>query len=119
MSESDQAWESGEPERPYVVTRGRSGADDKAPLDLVTLIVSRSVPAPGMEPEQSNVLRLCRSPLSVAEISAYLHLPVSMVSVLVHDLLAEDRVEARSLVPPAQLPDPAIIEAVMYGLQKL
>ena len=90
-----------------------------ATLDLVTLIVARSGPRPGMQPEHAAILRLCHVPLSVAEISAYLRLPVSVVTVLLGDLLAEDRVEARAPGPAAQLPDRALIEAVIHGLQKL
>ncbi|MCQ4040902.1 DUF742 domain-containing protein [Streptantibioticus rubrisoli] len=116
---NEPEWNEGDPERLYVITKGRSGSTAKATIDLVTLIVSRSGPTSGMQPEHSAIVRLCQSPLSVAEISAYLHLPVSVVSVLVADLLADERVEARALVPPAQLPDAALIEAVMHGLQKL
>ncbi|HEY5989603.1 MAG TPA: DUF742 domain-containing protein [Streptosporangiaceae bacterium] len=111
-------WELDNPERLYVITRGRSGSLVQA-LDLVTLIVSRSAPHPGMQPEQAAILRICRSPLSVAEVSAYLRLPVSVVTVLLADLLAEDQVEARAPVPAALLPDPALLQAVLHGLQKL
>lgn len=117
MTESDQAWE-GDPERLYVITRGRSGTSD-TPVDLVTLIVSQPGPTAGMQPEHASIVRMCQTPLSVAEISAYLHLPISVVTVLVTDLLAESRVEARALVARAQLPEPSLIEAVMHGLQKL
>ncbi len=119
MSESDQIWDAADPERLYVITRGRSGASETEVIDLVTLIVSQVGPTPGMQPEHSAILRMCQSPLSVAEISAYLHLPVSVVTVLVTDLLADSRVEARALVARAQLPEPSLIEAVMHGLQKL
>ncbi|MEU6340000.1 MULTISPECIES: DUF742 domain-containing protein [unclassified Streptomyces] len=119
MSEADQGWEEGSPERLYVITRGRSGTSGGSVLDLVTLVRSRTGPPPGMPPEQAAIVRLCSSPLSVAEISAYLGLPVSVVTVLLLDLLAEKRVEARSPVPPAQLPDVALIEAVIHGLEKL
>ena len=118
MSESEENWTDPAPERLYVITGGRSG-QEAGKVDLVTLIVSKSAASPGMQPEHAAIVRMCRSPLSVAEVSAYLHLPVSVVTVLVTDLLAESRVEARSLVPRAQLPEPSLIEAVMHGLQKL
>lgn len=107
------------PERLYVLTGGRSGSSGKSALDLVSLIVSRSKPAPGMQPEHAAILQLCQSPLSVAEISAYLSLPFSVVTVLLADLLADKHVEARAPIPAALLPDVALIEAVMHGLQKL
>ncbi|QGV80607.1 DUF742 domain-containing protein [Streptomyces ficellus] len=112
-------WEDGSPERLYVITGGRSGSLESAPLDLVTLIVARSGPRPGLPPEHAAIMRMCQAPLSVAEISAYLSLPVSVVTVLVGDLLADGDVLARAPVARAQLPDLALIEAVIDGLQKL
>jgi hypothetical protein len=72
-----------------------------------------------MQPEHAAILRICGSPLSVAEISAYLRLPMSVVTVLLADLLAALRIEARSSVPQAILPERALLEAVIHGLQKL
>ncbi|MEY9962536.1 hypothetical protein ABIA33_000562 [Streptacidiphilus sp. MAP12-16] len=124
MSGTDQQWDEGYPERLYVITRGRSAlrgstASERAALDLVTLVVARAEPEPSMQPEDAAILRMCRSPLSVAEISAYLGLPMSVTTVLLADLLADKRVETRAPVPKALLPDRALIEAVMHGLQKL
>lgn len=117
MSRSGQGWDEGGPERLYVITGGRSHSDEQADLDLVTLIVAREDSKLGMQPELAAILRICRSPLSVAEISAHLALPASVVGVLLNDLLAEGRVEARA--PAAKHPDIALIEAVINGLQKL
>jgi hypothetical protein len=119
MSAADQDWDEGTPERLYVITRGRSGLGAQTTFDLVTLIVSRTKPTPAMQPEHAAILRLCGSPLSVAEISAYLRLPTSAVTVLLADLLAEGRIEARAPIPPAALPDRALLEAVIHGLQKI
>jgi hypothetical protein len=79
--------------------------------------VAREAPRVGMQPEQASILRVCSSPLSVAEISAYLGLPVSVITVLLADLLNEERVEARS--PSPSLPDIELIEAVIHGLRNL
>ncbi|HZX38359.1 MAG TPA: DUF742 domain-containing protein [Streptomyces sp.] len=111
-------WEDS-PERLYVITGGRSGSSVPTTLDLVTLIVARSGPKPGMQPEHAAIIQLCEAPLSVAEVSAYTGLPFSVVTVLLGDLLAENRVVARAPVPPARLPDRALIEAVIDGLQRL
>jgi hypothetical protein len=72
-----------------------------------------------MQPEHAAIIQLCEAPLSVAEVSAYTGLPFSVVTVLIGDLLAENRVVARAPVPPARLPDRALIEAVIDGLQRL
>lgn len=119
MSGPGRVWDEGCPERLYVITRGRSGPQGDTALDLVTMIVSHSEPRPEMQPEHTAILRLCRFPLSVAELTAYLDLPFSAVAVLLADLLAEDRVQAQAPVRMAHLPDIALIEAVIHGLQKL
>jgi hypothetical protein len=119
VSGPELEWDEGSPERLYVIIGGRSGSVQQAALDLVTLVVSRSSSQPGMQPEHAAILRMCQYPLSVAEISAYLKLPFSVVTVLVADLLADHHVEARAPVRAASLPDPELIKAVMYGLQRL
>ncbi|MGW0970824.1 DUF742 domain-containing protein [Streptomyces sp. NPDC002516] len=107
------------PERLYVLTGGGDGGD-RAEVDLVTLVVARAVtPPPTTPPEQSALLRLCRNPLSVAEISAYLSLPFSVVTVLLTELLAAELVQARAPIVRQALPDRSLLEAVMHGLQKL
>ncbi|WP_329316584.1 DUF742 domain-containing protein [Streptomyces sp. NBC_01262] len=123
MSEADQDPESEDngldPGRMYVVTGGRTGTGARAALDLVTLIVTKSEPQPTTQPEAAGILRMCESPLSVAEISAYTSLPISLVTVILADLLEDKHVEARAPVPKALLPERALIEAVMHGLQQL
>ncbi|MGF1425080.1 DUF742 domain-containing protein [Kitasatospora sp. LaBMicrA B282] len=121
MSEPDQDpdWDGSDPERIYVITGGRSSDGDQTTFDLITLIVSRSEPTTTMQPEHAAILRLCGSPLSVAEISAYLRLPASAVTVLLADLLGEGRIEARACIPKAILPDRDLLEAVIHGLQRL
>jgi hypothetical protein len=112
-------WEQGGPERLYVITGGRGTAGRRADLDLVTLVVARSAARPEMQPEHAAILRMCTYPLSMAEISAYLKLPFSVVAVLVTDLIADQQVEVRATVYAAGIPDPELLKAVMYGLQKL
>lgn len=121
----------------YVVTGGRSGAEapsgsplaaapSSRPFNLVTLIVARSNPEPGMPPEHAAIVRLCRRPLSMAELSAHLALPFSAVCVLVADLLARAHVEVRAVrESPAEErqaapePDIEILKALIDGLQRL
>ncbi|MFE9683296.1 DUF742 domain-containing protein [Streptomyces sp. NPDC002701] len=107
-----------DPERLYVVT-GQVEGGDRAELDLVTLIVACAEPPPSAQPEQSALLRLCRAPMSVAEVSAYLNLPFSVVTVLLTELLTAELVQARVPIVRSELPDRSLLEAVMHGLQKL
>ena len=104
------------PERLYTIT-GPDG--ERAPLDLVTLIVARAEPPSSATPEQSAVLRMCRAPLAVAEVSAYLSLPFSVVTVLLTEMLAAELVQARAPIVRQHVPDRSLLEAVMNGLQRL
>ncbi|MFE9020906.1 DUF742 domain-containing protein [Streptomyces sp. NPDC007808] len=110
-------------ERYYVLTRGRSGPGGSAStLDVATLIVSRTAPAPGLQHEHEEILRRCRDPLSVAELGAHLGLPFNILAVLLTDLLEAGHVEARDPIPAHGAdrgPDLALLEEVLSGLQRL
>ncbi|MDI9833769.1 DUF742 domain-containing protein [Streptomyces sp. KAU_LT] len=106
------------PERLFVVA-GPDGGERDRDLDLVTLIVARAEPPPSATPEQTALLRLCGSPLSVAELSAYLNLPFSMMTVVITDMLTAGLVTARAPIVRQAVADRSILEAVMHGLQRL
>jgi hypothetical protein len=98
---------------------GGEGGGERADIDLVTLIVARADPPVSSTPEQAALLRLCAAPLSVAELSAYLALPFSVVTVLLTELLALELVEARAPIVRQKVADRSLLEAVMHGLQRL
>jgi hypothetical protein len=109
------------PDRLYTLTGGRSQADEPD-LDLVTLIVAGAEPAPGMQSEHVRILRLCRTPVAVVEISADLGLPVGVVKILLSDLIRANKVTARHPSTGrarTQLPDAAILRKVLVGLHNL
>ncbi|MFG2330894.1 DUF742 domain-containing protein [Streptomyces sp. NPDC048604] len=116
-SEIPNPWDEGTPVPLYVITGG-SGPSVKT-FNLVTLIATRSEPEPSMQPEQAAILTMCRYPLSVAEVSAYLSLPFSVVTVLLSQLVEDERVEAIAPVPIAAYPERSLLEAVIHGLRKL
>ncbi|QNP73698.1 DUF742 domain-containing protein [Streptomyces roseirectus] len=114
--EGGEGKEKKAPERLYTI----SGPDgERVPLDLVTLVVARTQPHSSTGPEQTVVLRMCANPLSLAEVSAYLALPFSVVSVLISDMLAAGLLDSRAPVVRQKLPDRSLLEAVMHGLQRL
>ncbi|WP_435971570.1 DUF742 domain-containing protein [Streptomyces sp. Qhu_M48] len=116
-SEHQTPWEEGTPVPLYVVTGGTGSSAEG--FNLVTLIASRSEPDPAMQPEQAAILTMCTYPLSVAEVSAYLSLPFSVVTVLLSQLVENERVEAIAPVPVAAFPERGLLEAVIHGLRKL
>lgn len=116
------------PDRLYTVTGGRSRVDETR-LDLVTLIVSECDPTPGMQSEHVRILRMCRQPMAVVEISSCLELPVSVVRILLCDLLDTSRISARHPSSArierggdpkeTALPDTVFLKKVLIGLQHL
>ncbi|GHE38714.1 MULTISPECIES: DUF742 domain-containing protein [Streptomyces] len=112
--------DTGDPDRLYMVTGGRSRADDA--FDLVTLVVSECEPTAGMQSEHVRILEMCRHPTAVVEISAELKLPITVVRILLGDLLAMGRITARhprAAQSVASLPDSALLKEVLHGLRNL
>jgi hypothetical protein len=110
-----------DPDRLYTVTQGRSRADDSG-LDLVTLIVRESDPAPGMRSEYVRILRMCDTPTAVVEIASALRLPIIATKILLRDLLDMGMVTARhprTAPGRGQLPDREVLQRVLSGLEKL
>jgi hypothetical protein len=119
IDDASSAWARGGPERLYVITGGRRASGRRADVELITLVVTRAAARPEMQPEHASILRMCQSPLSMAEISAYLKLPFSVVAILVSDLLADSSVELRAAVRTDGIPHAELLKTVMYGLEKL
>ncbi|MFH8576733.1 DUF742 domain-containing protein [Streptomyces zaomyceticus] len=106
------------PDRLYTLTGGRSRAGSDA-FDLVTLVVSESDPAPGMQSEHAAILRMCRYPTAVVEVAAGLGLPVSITRILLADLHDTGGISARHPRASYRLPDHDILEQVLVGLRNL
>ena len=108
--------------RPYTVTGGRtrpSGAD----LPVEALIEAVAEPSVGMTPERRKILELTRSSyLSIAELSAHVHLPVGVVRVVVSDLASAGKVRVHGLTMTSS-PQPAttisVLESVLNGISSL
>ncbi|MCU1643232.1 MAG: hypothetical protein JWN03_3507 [Nocardia sp.] len=124
MNEPREHWyeeDAGPLVRLYAVTRGR-GRVERPELDLTTLVVDAY---PGMalrrtEPEYTMIVRLCRTPLSVAEVAAHLRLPVTMTKVLLGDLIDDGRLVYRSPpIPTGNSSDMGLLHAVLAGIRSL
>jgi hypothetical protein len=124
MTHYGQSWfddAAGPLVRPYAVTRGRTlGAGHE--LDMLTLVVTaeRAPTLRRAEPEYAEIIRLCRKPQSVAEVSALLKLPLAVAKILVGDLISEGhlifRAPARTDAGPGDL---TVLRAVLAGIRKL
>ncbi|MBV2364905.1 DUF742 domain-containing protein [Streptomonospora nanhaiensis] len=106
--------------RPYTVTGGRTRPVD-AGLDMISIVVAtrESADAAALEPEHAAILRMCDRPVSVAELSAQLDLPITVVKVLLGDLITAGDVLARAPLPVSDTPQLDVLQAVLDGIRRL
>jgi hypothetical protein len=123
-AEAEDIWlddDAGPVVRPYAMTQGRT-RPTTGEFDLIALVVATQ-PAPasmvGLQPEHVAIINLCQHPLSVAEVSAHLDLPVGTVRVLLGDLLDGRLILARGPKPVEQQHSQHVLKAVINGLRAL
>jgi hypothetical protein len=103
--------------RPYAFTRGRTRP--RPDLDMATQVVARpGADRTGLEPEQIELVQLCQRWQSVAELAAYLGLPMHVVKLMLSELL--DRgVMAAGATRHDGGPRREVLEQVLVGLRAL
>jgi hypothetical protein len=108
--------------RPYTVTGGRTRptSDD---LPFEALVEAVAEPAVSMTPERRRILDLARDEyVSLAELSAHLHLPLGVVRVVVGDLADAGQVRVHGTRTPGTA-GPAstisVLESVLHGIFSL
>jgi hypothetical protein len=121
---TDMLWldeDAGPVVRPYAMVRGRT-RPTSGDFDLIALIVATQPAASTaveLGPEHVTIIGLCQRPLSVAEISAHLDLPVGIVRVLLGDLLDNGFILVREPRRAAQVHSEPVLKAVISGLRSL
>jgi hypothetical protein len=120
-------WERGVPDdgdlrlvRPYALTRGRTRPDgDDLPLETLVVATERGRDNDAVRLEARRIVRLCWRPLSVAEVSAHMNVPVGVARVMVGDLLADGHVAVHRPVGTTGRFDVQLLKRVLNGLQAL
>lgn len=108
--------------RPYALVRGRTRSGAGGVLPVEAIIVSEAeIDGSELVLERSAIVRLCRRPYSVAEVSALLSLPVGVTRVLVADLAAEGFVHVNLPLDPQAdgAVERGLLERVLAGLEAL
>lgn len=124
MPPDDGRWidaDAGPVSRPYTVTGGRTRPRSARYFDLIDLVArtAKPVDTSSFSPERSAILVICRVPLSVAELSAAISLPIGVVRVLLDDLVQENLIEVRSAAPRGPVTDRRLLQKVLDGLHAL
>lgn len=105
--------------RPYAVARGRT-RPTRHDLEMTTLVVAvRTDRYVHVDREYAHILRMCQVPLSVAEVSATLNLPLVVVKVLLSDLIDWGLIIFRSPPRASDVPRMELLQAVLDGIRKL
>jgi hypothetical protein len=119
---SPRAWfdeDAGPLVRPYAMTGGRTRGSEHE-LNIITLVLTVAVPSDvALEWERDEILRLCRTPKSVAEVAAALDLPLTVVKVLLSDLIDRGYIVSRSPVLARHLQNASFLQVVLDGIEQL
>jgi hypothetical protein len=106
--------------RPYAITGGRTRpTHDDLEIEALVSTTSTGEPSPKLTVEQRAIAALCHDLLSIAEVSAQLHLPLGVIRVLVGDMVDERLVIVHRPAHAGERPDRALLERVLYGLQAI
>ena len=107
--------------RPYALTGGRTRPRGEN-FDLLAVVGSAVDPAAVdrmlLEPEQVQVLRLCRRPTPVADLASDLDLPVGVVRILLSDMRERGLITIGKPVRTG-LADPRVLKDVADALRRL
>ncbi len=105
--------------RAYAWTGGRTTSE--VHLEIESLVSVNEFSATAVRPEHQEVLVLCNSPRSVAEIAALRGLPLGVTKVLLGDMAAHGLIDVHRTASSygSDKPDGALLERVLAGLRRL
>jgi Protein of unknown function (DUF742) len=101
----------------YILLNGRTSPRHTT-LDLATQVIARRADITRLEPEYKEIISKCGGWMSIAEIGAYLHRPLTITKVMVDVLIEQRFLDVGS---PAQHVnrDRKLLETVLAGLERL
>jgi len=113
--------------RPYAVTGGRvRSANTDLPLEALVEVLPGARGATGLTPEKRAILEHAEANyISVAELSALLHLPLGVVKIIVSDMSESEHIRIHSSTPmdvhTGQSPalSLSVLESVLNGISAL
>jgi hypothetical protein len=107
--------------RPYMLTRGRTSSSlgvFELHAPALALITPEQL-GRGATPEDRRIVELCQTPMSVAELSARIGMPVGVVRVLVGDLVVARMLHVRQSDDEAEHRDVRLLERLLEGIRAI
>jgi hypothetical protein len=113
--------EAGPVVRPYALTKGRTLPSGGASFGLIDVVIATNArPSehfrPG--PEHRRILRLCRRPTPIVDLTSEIDLPLGVVRVLLGDLTGEGMIRVLS-TQKQPVTDQRLLRMVLDGLESL
>lgn len=103
--------------RPYLMTGGRTRPTDES-LAIESMVrVQPGADAGALRFEAADIVRLCETPVSIAEVAARLTIPLGVARVLVGDLVASGHLTLRS--PEEVSTDTNVLERLIERVRAL
>jgi hypothetical protein len=106
--------------RPYALVSGRT-RPTWGRLNLATQVraIRTTSDTSALSVEHLEIMKLCRKPLSVAEVAAYLHAPLVVAKVLLSDLIQRGDVITSDASRMAVAPDRNLLQKVLDGVRAI
>ncbi|MEV6236951.1 DUF742 domain-containing protein [Lentzea sp. NPDC051838] len=106
--------------RPYALVSGRT-RPTWGRLNLATQVraIRTTSDTSALSVEHLEIMKMCRKPLSVAEVAAYLHAPLVVAKVLLSDLIQRGDVITSDASRMAVAPDRNLLQKVLDGVRAI
>jgi len=118
MANDDIIFEEEDTIRPFLVTSGRTRSKVRD-LRLETMVERTNSDDSSLRFEAASVATLCATPMSLAEVSAHLKIPLGTAKVLVGDLIGEGHLRPHKTMDAAQSKDLNLIKRLIAGVRAL
>ena len=106
--------------RPYALTGGRTRASiADLPIEALVLSTPVGLAADELRHEARAIVTLCHEPMSVAEVSARIGVPLGVARVMIGDLHRDACVEVHQATIGDARPDLRLLNRVLEGLKAL
>ncbi|WP_305788345.1 DUF742 domain-containing protein [Symbioplanes lichenis] len=120
LDTDDEHWfddDAGRLIRPYTVSDGRTEPTTR--MELLSMVIATGRRPPGqLGTEHAQVLGLCGSVTTVAEVAARLRLPAVVAKILLSDLVDWGAVDTRAPDPMADCTNLTVLETILNALER-
>jgi len=119
--EDDVVFEDGESRslRPYLLTGGRTQTEVDG-LAFETLVErTNNADQHGLRFESVRVVEMCDEPISVAEVSAHLSIPLGSTMVLIGDLITSGHLLSHRTINAASDAGVSLVTRIIAGVKQL